>query len=88
MTLGTNPNYDVTKTDGTLTVNQAVATVTANAKSKFYGDGEPGADAVVAGAVGTATTLNYTPGDDGPDDCIVSRSRATPGGLVPGVGQF
>ena len=42
----------MTKTDSTLTVNQAVATVAANAKSKFYGDGESGADAVVTGAVG------------------------------------
>ena len=32
VTLGTNPNYDVTTTDGTLTVNKAVATVVADAK--------------------------------------------------------
>ena len=44
MTLGTNPNYDVTKTDAPLTVNKAVATVVADAKSKFYGDGEPALD--------------------------------------------
>ena len=41
MTLGTNPNYDVTKTDGTLTINKATATVTANAKSKTYGAANP-----------------------------------------------
>ena len=43
VTLGTNPNYTVTPTDAALTVNPAAATVTANAKSKTYGDGEPGA---------------------------------------------
>ena len=64
MTLGSNPNYTVTPTDGTLTVNPAVATVTANAKSKTYGDANPALDAVVTGAV-NGDALNYTPGDDG-----------------------
>ena len=34
-----------------LTVSPAVATVTANAKSKTYGEANPALDAVVAGAV-------------------------------------
>ena len=59
VTLGTNPNYTVTKTDGTLTVNQAVATVTANAKSKTYGDANPALDAAVTGAV-NGDMLDYS----------------------------
>ena len=59
MTLGTNPNYTVTKVDAALTVNPAVATVTANAKSKTYGDDNPALDAVVAGAV-NGDTLAYS----------------------------
>ena len=59
VTLGTNPNYTVTKVDAALTVNPAVATVTANAKSKTYGDDNPALDAVVAGAV-NGDTLAYS----------------------------
>ncbi len=40
VTLGSNPNYNVTKTDGTLTISQAHLTVTADNKSKVY-DGNP-----------------------------------------------
>ena len=59
VTLGTNPNYTVTKIDAALTVNPALATVTANAKSKTYGDDNPALDAVVAGAV-NGDTLDYS----------------------------
>jgi hypothetical protein len=59
VTLGTNANYTVTKTDAALTVTPAVATVTANAKTKTYGAANPALDAVVVGAVGT-DTLDYT----------------------------
>ncbi|MCA1639056.1 MAG: immunoglobulin domain-containing protein [Acidobacteria bacterium] len=38
VTLGSNPNYSVTPTNGTLAVNAKTATVTANNKSKTYGD--------------------------------------------------
>jgi hypothetical protein len=41
VTLGANPNYDVTKSDGTLTVTARPITVTADAKSKTYGDTDP-----------------------------------------------
>src|SRR4029079_10743988 len=37
VTLGVNPNYDVTKTDGTLTVTKATATVVADDKARVYG---------------------------------------------------
>ena len=41
MTLGTNPNYTVTKVDAALTVDAREAKVEANAKSKTYGDDNP-----------------------------------------------
>ena len=54
-----NPNYNVTKTDGTLTVDPRAASVTADAKSKTYGDDNPALSATVAGTV-NGDTLNYT----------------------------
>src|SRR6185295_16721340 len=60
VTLGTNPNYDVSKTDNTLTVNKAVATVVADAQSKFYGTTNPGLTAVVTGAVTGGDAVDYT----------------------------
>ena len=59
VTLGSNPNYTVTTTDAALTVSPAVATVTANAKSKTYGAANPALDAVVVGAV-NGDTLDYS----------------------------
>src|SRR5204862_379058 len=41
VTLGSNPNYSVTPTNGTLTVSAKSATVAADAKSKTYGDANP-----------------------------------------------
>src|SRR5207249_1475321 len=57
--LGSNPNYNVSKTDGTLTVNQRPASVTANNRNKNYGDANPALDAAVTGTV-NGDTLNYT----------------------------
>src|SRR5206468_1002914 len=57
---GSNPNYSVTKTDGTLTVTARVATVVADAKAKTYGDFNPALTAVVAGAVAGGDAVNYT----------------------------
>jgi Ca2+-binding RTX toxin-like protein len=51
VTLGTNPNYSVTPTNGTLTIGQKSATVTANNKSKTYGDVNPALDASITGTV-------------------------------------
>ena len=81
MTLGTNPNYTVTKTDGTLTVNPAAATVTANAKSKFYGDANPALDAAVTGAV-NGDVLNYSLATAA---AAVSRRRQLPDHRDPGL---
>jgi hypothetical protein len=60
VTLGSNPNYSVTKTDGTLTINQAVATVTANDKMKTYGQANPTLTATVTGQVTGGDPVNYT----------------------------
>ena len=38
VTLGSNPNYDVTPHNGTLTVNKRQLDITANSRSKTYGD--------------------------------------------------
>ena len=59
VTLGDNPNYEVTATNGTFTITQATATVTADAKSKVYGEDDPTLTATVTGTVGT-DVLNYT----------------------------
>src|SRR5206468_2998659 len=59
VTLGTNPNYTVTKTDSTLTVGAKTATVAADAKSKTYGDANPTLDATVTGTA-NGDTLSYS----------------------------
>ena len=59
VSLGTNRNYSVTPTNGTLTIGQKAATVTANAKSKTYGDANPALDATVTGTV-NGDVLAYT----------------------------
>src|SRR5262249_18632481 len=58
--LGSNPNYNVTATDGTLTINQAIATVTADNKSKTYGDDNPTLTATVVGEVVGGDVINYS----------------------------
>src|SRR3989441_2302604 len=59
VTLGSNPNYSITPSNGTLTVNQRPATVKADDKSKNYGDANPALTATVTGTV-NGDTLNYT----------------------------
>jgi hypothetical protein len=59
VTLGSNPNYSVTPTDGTLSINPKAASVTANAKTKTYGEANPALDATVTGTV-NGDTLNFT----------------------------
>ena len=60
MTLGANPNYDVTSTDASLTVSKAVATVKADATSKVYGTANPALTAVVTGQVPGGDAVAYT----------------------------
>ncbi|WP_162174271.1 MBG domain-containing protein, partial [Flavobacterium daejeonense] len=41
VTLGSNPNYSVTPINGLLTIGKRAITITADAKSKTYGDSDP-----------------------------------------------
>ena len=74
VTLGSNPNYTVTPTDGTLTVNQRPATVTANDKSKTYGDVNPALDGD-GDRHGQRRRAQLHAGDDG--DEVLATWRAT-----------
>src|SRR5205085_467283 len=59
VTVGSNPNYSVTKTDGSLTVDAKTATVAADPKSKTYGDATPSLTATVTGTV-NGDSLDYS----------------------------
>ena len=61
ITLGENPNYEVTKTDGTFTITQKPSTVSVDpGQGKVYGAADPEELATtVTGLVGS-DTLNYT----------------------------
>ncbi|KDN55558.1 hypothetical protein FEM21_13210 [Flavobacterium seoulense] len=60
--MGNNPNYTVTKVDGTLTVTPKAidVVVTADNKTKVYGEQNPVLTAVVTGAVAGGDAINYT----------------------------
>src|SRR4029077_11092565 len=60
VTLGSNPNYNVTKTDGTLHISPKDASVTADNKSKTYGNDNPAFSATVVGQVSGGDTISYT----------------------------
>jgi hypothetical protein len=58
--LGSNPNYNVSKTDGNLHISPKNASVTADNKNKTYGDDNPFFTATVVGQVVGGATINYT----------------------------
>ena len=60
VTLEANPNYNVTTTDGTLTITKATATVVADNKSRVYGAANPTLTAVVTGQVVGGDAVAYT----------------------------
>jgi hypothetical protein len=60
VTLGSNPNYSITSTNAVLTIGQKIASVTADAKSKTYGDANPALTAVVVGQVSGGDAINYS----------------------------
>ncbi|MEP6553428.1 MAG: MBG domain-containing protein [Ferruginibacter sp.] len=66
-------NYSISYVDGALTVNAKAATITANAKSKIYGDANPALDAAVTGTA-NGDVLNY--------------SLATTATVTSGVGTY
>src|SRR5439155_25246459 len=59
VTLGANPNYSVTPTDNTLTIDQKTTTLNSNHKTKTYADDNPTLTATVTGTV-NGDTLNYS----------------------------
>ncbi len=75
-------NYDITYVNGTLTVNAKTVTVTADNKSKGYGEADPEFTATVAGLVGTDTvnyTLSRAVGEDIGEYTITAAGAATQG---------
>src|SRR5206468_12546263 len=56
---GSNSNYSVTPTNGTLTIGQKTATVTANNESKTYGDVNPAFPSTMTGRF-NGDVLSYT----------------------------
>src|SRR5262249_16852095 len=64
ITLGANPNYNITATSGTLTVTPKAATITANNRTKIYGQTVifTGTEFTTSGLVNndTATSVNLT----------------------------
>jgi hypothetical protein len=58
--LGANPNYSVTPSDGTLTIDPKAATVAANNKVKTYGAVIPALDAMIVGEVAGGDAVDYT----------------------------
>src|SRR5262249_42314196 len=59
VSLGSNPNYSVTSANGTLTITPKSATVTADDKTKTYGDINPALTATVTGTV-KGDALSFT----------------------------
>src|SRR5207244_1474080 len=59
VTLGSNPNYTVSATDGNLHIDPKAASVTVKNLTKTYGDANPTLDATVSGTV-NGDVLSYT----------------------------
>src|SRR5205823_5469611 len=60
VSLGSNPNYSVTRTDSTLSVAAKAVTVVADGKSKSYGNANPALTAVLSGAVTGGDPVIFT----------------------------
>ena len=59
VTPGTNPNYSVTATDGTLAVSARAVTITADAKTKTYGGTDPALTyAITSGTLASGDTFS------------------------------
>ncbi len=58
----TSPNYTVSYTDGTLTVNKASLNITADDKSKTYGDANPALTVTYSGFVNSDDETDLTTG--------------------------
>ena len=74
VTLGSNPNYTVTPTNGTLHIDPKAASVTADPQTKSYGDNNPTLTATVVGQVtGGGDPINYSLFDHGGE--VLGRRR-------------
>ena len=60
VTLGSNPNYTVSKTDALLSVSAKLASVSADNKAKTYGDLNPALTATVSGQVTGGDAIVYS----------------------------
>jgi hypothetical protein len=76
VTLGSNPNYNVTKTDNTLTVGQKTVTGGITVSNKVY-------DATVSASIATRTLTGVL----GADAVSLSGGTATFGGKTAGTGK-
>ena len=74
VTLGSNPNYSVLTTNSTLIISPLAASVTADPKSKNYGDANPSLTATVVGTI-NGDTLNYTLATDATQFSAVGTSN-------------
>ena len=59
VTLGENPNYEVTATNGTFTIARKAATITADDKTKIYGYTDPELTATIEG-LAEGDVIGYT----------------------------
>jgi len=60
VSLGSNPNYNVTPTNGNLHISPKTASVSADDKSKTYGQANPALTAAVVGQVAGGAAINYS----------------------------
>ncbi len=71
-----DPNYTITYAAGTVNVTPAVLTVTANDKTRAYGDANPPFDATITGFVNGEDLL--TSGITGSPDCTTTATSTSP----------
>src|SRR4029077_13549511 len=79
----TSTNYAITFKDGKLTITPAPLTITANAKSKVYGDDLPSLDGTIVGIKnGDPITATYAAGTGGQFNAL-SAVGVYPAAIVP-----
>lgn len=75
---GENPNYDIETKFGVFTIGQRAVTITAEAKTKTYGDEDPALTAKVEGEL-PGDTINYTLSREEGNDVGEYKIVVTPG---------
>jgi hypothetical protein len=79
VTLGSNPNYSVTKTDGTLTINKATLIASADDKTMILHDVLPTFTITYSGFKGTDSPSDI----DTPPTCSTTATTTSPVGSYP-----